>query len=433
MSRFSGSVLALVLAGCVASAQDEPAPDPLHGAQPMDQQRARVQELIGTVDLAVSPPGVDPVIWAASIPEDNALTPERVALGRALYFETRLSSDGTVACATCHDVSKGFTDQKVTSEGVQGLLGQRNSPTTLNAMLLQTQFLDGRAPSLEEQAKLPVTNPVEMGMPSGEEAIARIAEDPEYQRMFREAYGRDPNFEDFARAVASFERTLVFLDAPFDRFLKGDAEAIPPEARQGWVLFNGKARCNSCHQISPANPLGTDHQFHNIGVSARAQDFEKMALDALVALEGKGVEAVDSLAIETDLSELGRFLVTKDRSDIGTFKTSQLRNVGITPPYMHDGSMPTLWDVMDHYNRGGEPNTYLDGGIEPLALTEEEIDAVVALMFTMTDDRFAEQNDAERERQRALANEERPFRDEDRAFSRILPFETRVLTPAEEG
>jgi cytochrome c peroxidase len=184
----------------------------------------------------------------------------------------------------------------------------------------------------------------------------------------------------------------------------------------------------SCHALNASNPIGTDNDFHNIGVAAHKQNFEALATQALKALAGKkGVEAVDHLAIETDLSELGRFLVTKERSDIGAFKTMQLRNIGITAPYMHDGSMQTLWDVMDHYNKGGEPNLYLDGGIEPLALTESEIDDVVAFLFTLTDNRFAEQNHTEMERQRALAAKQRPFRDEAMAMRKTLPFEARVM------
>jgi cytochrome c peroxidase len=193
------------------------------------------------------------------------------------------------------------------------------------------------------------------------------------------------------------------------------------------VLFNGKARCVACHQLNPSNPLGTDNRFHNIGVSARHQNFEDLARQALTALQKEGgIDAIDELALKTDMSELGRFMVTKDRSDIGGFRTSQLRNIGITGPYMHDGSMQTLWDVMDHYNKGGEPNPFLDGGIEPLALSEEEIDAVVAFMFAITDERFADQNRAMSDQQRARAQTQRPFRDTAMAMRQVFPFEQRV-------
>jgi len=435
--------IVVVLAGAVTTArafgpyregelpEEERAP---HGALAMDAQQQRLAALLPERDVTEPPPEVDPVIWAALVPDDNAMTPERVALGERLYFDLRLGVDETVSCATCHDVSRGFTDQRPVSEGTGGQLGRRNAPTTLNAFFYTTLFLDGRVPSLEVQAEFPPINPIEGGHTSREAVIASIEGDAEYRRMFQEAYGSEPNYGDMVKAIAAFERTLVFLDSPFDRFLAGEEDAISEEAQRGFVLFNGRGRCVSCHQLNPSNPLGTDHRFHNIGVAARAQDFESLARRALAALEqDDGIQAVDELALATDLSELGRFLVTKDRADIGGFKTQGVRNVGITAPYMHDGSMRTLWDVMDHYNKGGEPNPFLDGGIEPLALEERDIDALVAFMFALTDDRFAEANREERETQRRIASERRPFRDEAMAMRRVLPFERRVMGENGDG
>jgi cytochrome c peroxidase len=416
---------ALLLAAAPLRAAESTVGGPLHGALPMDQQIARIDQLLPQRDVTAPPKGIDPVIFALFVPADNDMTPARVALGKKLYFDPRLSADGTVACATCHDVARGFTS---VSEGIRDQLGRRNAPTTMNTIVFQTLFLDGRAPSLEEQAKLPIVNPIEMGQPDGKAAAQAIADDPEYQRMFQDAYGRLPNYDDIGRAIAAFERTLVFLDSPFDQFLAGQTDAISPQAQQGWVLFNGKARCVSCHPLNPSNPVGSDNRFHNVGVSARHQNFEELARKALVALQkNDGLKAIDELALSTDLSELGRFMVTKNRSDIGGFRTLQLRNVGITAPYMHDGSMQTLWDVMDHYNKGGEANPFLDGGIEPLALSEDEINALVALMFAMTDQRFADQNQAMFAKQQATARRERPFRDEALAMRKVLPFEQRVL------
>ena len=403
------------------------APADLHGAMPAAQQQQRFDAL-KTGDGAKPPARIDPTIWASIVPADNLVTPERVALGRKLYFDTRLSPDNTVACATCHDVSRGFTDQRPVSEGIRDQLGRRNAPTTLNALMMQTMFLDGRAPNLEEQAKLPIVNPIEMGQPDGAAAVAAIAGDAEYQKMFQAAYGRAPNYDDIGRAIAAFERTLVFLDAPFDDFVAGKPNAISPAAQAGWALFNGKARCVTCHALNPSNPVGSDNRFHNIGVSARHKDFEKLASDALATLAKEGgADAVDKLALSTDLSELGRFLVSKQRSDIGAFKTPQLRNIAITGPYMHDGTLTTLWDVMDHYNKGGEANAYLDGGIEPLALSETEIDQLVAFMFTLTDRRFQAQSDAQFAAQQKRARTTRPFRDNALAMRQVLPFEKRVM------
>jgi cytochrome c peroxidase len=421
-------VLAMVTAGKVSlAAESDSGP---HGAMPIQEQQQRLDQLIRR---SIDPPsGIDPVAWATIyMLQGNELTADRIALGRKLYFDTRLSKDGTLACATCHDVSRGFTDHRSVSEGIGDHLGKRSAPTTMNAALLQSQFWDGRAPSLEEQAKLPILNPIEMGHPDPASAMAAVNTDPAYAELFRKAYGRAPNYEDLGRAIANFERTLIFLDAPFDRFAAGDAKALSPAAQRGLALFNGKARCVSCHMINSSNPLGTDNLFHNIGVSARKQNFESLAWQALAVLkDGSNTEELDKLAIETDMSELGRFLVTKKREDIGAFKTEQLRNVGLTAPYMHDGSLKTLWDVMDHYNKGGETNAYLDGGIEPLNLSEGEIDDVVAFLFSLTDARFGAQNETALREQQAQAAKSRPFRDNALAHREVLPFEQRVLGPA---
>ncbi|HSP97647.1 MAG TPA: cytochrome c peroxidase [Candidatus Dormibacteraeota bacterium] len=420
-----GVAATLMAIGLTANAASA-APADLHGAMPVAAQEKRLDALkIG--DGTKPPARIDPTVWASIVPADNVVTPERVALGRRLYFDTRLSADGTLACATCHDVSRGFTDQRPVSEGIRDQLGRRNAPTTMNALLLQTQFLDGRAANLEEQAKLPIVNPIEMGQPDGIAAATAIGGDAEYQKMFQSAYGRSPNYEDIGRAIAAFERTLVFLDAPFDDFVAGKPNAISRAAQQGWALFNGKARCVTCHALNPSNPIGSDNRFHNIGVAARHRDFETLAGQALTTLGSDGgADAVDKLALSTDLSELGRFLVSKQRSDIGAFKTSQLRNIALTAPYMHDGSMQTLWDVMDHYNKGGEANSYLDGGIEPLALSEAEIDQLVAFMFTLTDRRFQAENQAAFAAQQKRSRTTRPFRDNALAQRQVLPFAQRV-------
>lgn len=402
----------------------EQAPPALHGAAPMAEQVERASTLAGKVDPMVAPTWVDPVIWQASIPADNLPAPARVALGKKLFFDLRLSRDRTVACATCHDVTRSFADLRPVSEGIGEQLGHRNAPTVMNAALLASQFWDGRAAQLEDQAVLPIVNPIEMGMPTGEAAVAAIAGDAEYEAMFQAAYERPPGYADLGRAIASFERTLMFLDAPFDRWVHGHPGAISEQAKLGFVLYNGKGRCAECHPLNAASPLGSDGRFHNVGVSARHQDFAGLVVRALAVLARDGSMAnIDQLAVGGDTSELGRFVVTRIEADIGGFRTPQIRNAGVTAPYMHDGSMQTLWDVMDHYNRGGEANPYLDGGIEPLALTEDEIDQLVAFVFTLTDDRFAAANRRAFEAQRARARIQRPFREDDLAMRRRLPFE----------
>jgi cytochrome c peroxidase len=426
--------LGMLGAATQAALADEPAGAAQHGAMGMAQQQTVMTTLVGAAPTSTLK-GVDLTFFESLVPKDNAADARRIALGKKLYFDTRLSGDGTVACATCHDVSRGFGDRRPASEGIGGKVGRRNAPTTMNAVFFQAQFWDGRAGSLEEQAKLPIVNPIEMGHKDGAAAVAAIARDPEYVQAFQAAYGRGPNYDDIGRALAAFERTLVFLDAPYDRFVGGDVRALSDDAKAGWVLFNGKARCVTCHQFNSARPIGIDDRFHNIGVSARHQDFEQLAGRALqeLAKSSGSHETLDRLALETDLSELGRFVVTRNRADIGAFKTQQLRNVGVTAPYMHDGSMQTLWDVVDHYNKGGEANRYLDGGIEPLNLSDREVDQLVAFMFALTDVRLDVDNKAELARQRAIAQKQRPFRDPAAAAREKLPFEDRAKGAQQKG
>ena len=340
--------------------------------------------LAGPLEVAL-PEGVLP----PEIPADNPVTEEKVALGRKLYFDARLSRDGTLACASCHAPQSGFADPRgtPTSAGVDGELGTRNSPTSLNAAFLSTQFWDGRAATLEEQALLPFVNPIEMAIPDHATLEKMVADFPDYAPLFEAAFG-DPavSAQRIGQAIASFERTLVSVTAPIDRFLKGDAGAISDSAKRGWTLFNGKARCNTCHGHVEAFPLFTDDLFHNIGVGVTNVDFESVSRRAAVAVE-KDPQAIDQLALQdAEASELGRFLVTRQRKDLGAFKTPQLRNVALTAPYMHDGSEKTLADVIAYYDRGGNPNPFLDGGMRPLGLTDAERADLVELMKTLTSD-----------------------------------------------
>lgn len=420
------ALVAGALAGCTGAEAQQAGPPAstgnLHGAATSAAQLERLAAL-APADPSSPPPGVDPRVWLASIPADNAPSAARLALGQKLYFDTRLSADNTVSCATCHDSTRSFTDLRMVSEGIGGKLGRRSAPTTMNAALLPSQFWDGRAATVDDQAKLPIVNPIEMGMADGDAAVAAIAGDAEYVKLFQDAYGRAPNYDDIGRAIGTFERSLIFLDAPLDRFLAGDAAALSAAAQRGWALYNGQGRCVTCHPLNAASPIGTDGRFHNIGVAARTKDFPALARAALAALAKEdSMHAIEQLALNSDSSELGRFLISRQYADIGGFRTPQVRNVGITAPYMHDGSQQTLWDVIDHYNKGGEPNRWLDGGIEPLGLTEPQIDDLVALLFALTDRRFATENQAEEQRQRELSRKQRPLRDDDVASRRTVRF-----------
>jgi cytochrome c peroxidase len=355
----------------------------------------------------------------AAIPADNPQTPEKVALGEKLFFDGRLSLDGTVACSTCHDPARAFTDGRSVSVGINGRQGERNAPTILNALYNRAQFWDGRAASLEDQAALPIQNPSEMGQPNLDAAARAIANDPTYQRAFQDVFGRPPNGPDLVRAIASYERTEVSFASPFDQFVAGNPNAIGDPAKRGWELFGTKARCNKCHAITDTRRDPTffvDHSFHNIGVGIVRNNVVALACRAQAQLNSGDRIAVDQAAIQSELSVLGSFLVTKQPADIASFKTPSLRNVLITAPYFHDGSERTLWDVVDHYNKGGMPNPWLDKDIQPLALSETEIDDIVAFMATLTSAQNRGQGVKELARQRAIARTSRPERDTAQAF-----------------
>jgi cytochrome c peroxidase len=389
------SVLLLTIAiGVFASPSHSQEPGPL--AEPKSEKQA----------------GFPTDLYSWVIPPDNQQTPAKVALGKALFFDDRLSADGKISCDHCHGPAKGFTDQLPTSMGINNQFGQRNAPTVLNALFNVTQFWDGRSPSLEAQIEGPVTNPVEMGQKSTDAAVAKIKEVPQYQKEFQEVFGRDVNFADIERAIAAYERTQFAFDSPFDKFINGDQHAISDSARRGWSIFNGKGRCMSCHGWNPTQPLFSDMKFHNIGVSAHKSDFVPLARNALVTLSrGGSSEDIDKLAIGTDMSGLGRFLVTKQPHDIGAFRTMGLRNLLVTQPYFHDGSQQTLWDTIDHYNKGGVQNPYLDGGITPLGLTEAQEDDLIAFLTSLTSPEYEKAAKEEYDFQFKRSRTDRPQRD----------------------
>jgi cytochrome c peroxidase len=278
-------------------------------------------------------------------------------------------------------------------------IGKRNAPSILNAMFYKSMFWDGRAASLEEQARMPILNPVEMGQKDPKDVVAKLAAIPEFVEAFQKVFDRPPNWEDLGKALAAFERTRLSTEAPFDRFLHGDEKALNASQRRGWALFTGKARCASCHTYDPALPLFGDNRFHNTGVAAGKQDFEQLAKRAAKSATAGSKAEIDKLALETDYSDLGRFLVTQKREDIGGFKTPFLRDVLLTGPYMHDGSFETLWDVVEFFNKGGERNPFLDAEMKPLGLSASEVEDVVNFLGALTSDRFAELRTAELDRQ----------------------------------
>jgi cytochrome c peroxidase len=408
-------IFAVVAAGSVvddAGVGSPPAlapgqPPPLPKPGPLAEPRLSIQVGI-------------PAVLTNYVISPSTLRPARVALGQKLFFESRLSGDGTVACASCHDPARAFTDGRPVSVGIHGRVGQRNAPTVLNALYNKAQFWDGRVDTLEQQAALPITNPSEMGSASIGDAVSRISGDKDYQTQFMQAFGRDVNEQDMLSAIAAYERTLTSFDSPFDHFVAGDADAISDSAKRGWKLFNGKARCQLCHALTDNHPdttLFMDNDFHNIGVGILRHHVTPLARQAERELGRGHLAAIDTAAITSEISVLGRFLVTRKQGDIASFKTPGLRNVLVTGPYFHDGSMQTLWDVMDHYNKGdGITNPWLDKDMQPLALTEPEIDDVVAFLASLTSPEFKVIGDQEYARQLALSKVSRPQRDTARAF-----------------
>ena len=278
--------------------------------------------------------------------EDNEMTEAKIALGKQLYFDKRLSADNTVSCASCHDPKKGWSNGEATAEGIGGQRGGRSAPTVINSAYQTYQFWDGRAGSLEEQALGPIANPIEMNLPV-EEAVKKIAAIEGYERQFQAVFGETVTAENLAKAIAAFERTVLSGNAPYDRFKAGDATALSEQAQAGMKLFFGKANCSACH----TGHNFTDNAFHNLGVS-----------------------------FDVDEPDIGREAISKLGGDRGSFKTPSLREIARTGPYMHDGSLATLEDVVEYYNKGATPNEFLDEGIFPLKLSDEKKAALVAFL-----------------------------------------------------
>ncbi len=334
------------------------------------------------------------------VPQNNLQTPEKIALGDKLFHDKRFSIDGTVSCANCHVRNKAFTDGLQFSLGHHNLTGTRNAPTVINAAFNKSQFWDGREPDLEAQSKQPFINPVEHGLANHEPIISIVRNDPTYKSAFNSVFGINENqitIDHVAKAIASFERTIVSGNSAFDRFyFIGDNKALTEQQKRGFQLFIGQGRCVSCHTIEQDHAIFTDSRFHNIGIGINEiqQDIPKLA-KAYLKAKYTGSEVDVQVLTNKKSSELGRFAVTKNIGEMGAFKTPTLRNVELTAPYMHDGSLKTLKDVIIHYNNGGvtpigaKVNPYLSGGIRPLNLTDSQIDDLIAFMKALTSPEYA--------------------------------------------
>jgi len=304
-----------------------------------------------------SPLGLPPL----PIPPDNPPTAETIALGRRLFYDPRLSVDNTVSCASCHKPALAFSDGRQLAEGVRQQKGRRNAPSLLNAAYREAFFWDGRSPSLEAQAREPVQNPLEMAH-TLQGAVERVMADSSYRAAFEKAFGPGPvTYEEMGKALASFERTLLCGNSPFDRYFYGhDPRALSESAKRGLEVFRNPAEgnCATCHSIGDQYALFTDNKFHN--------------------------DSVGPTSDNDDPVDLGHYLITRIEADKGAFRTPSLRNVALTAPYFHDGSRATLQDVIGFYIRGGNPVRYRDKEIQSIWLSGQDRADLQAFLESLT-------------------------------------------------
>jgi cytochrome c peroxidase len=329
LSRYL-TLAAFALAGCAAGSGSSP-----------------------TTVAAVAPQAADPMLRPAAVPfpADNPPNAARIELGRALFFDPRLSGSAMISCATCHNPALGWADGQPTAVGDGAKRLGRATPTVLNTAYQPLQMWDGRKNSLEDQALGPIGSAAEMNMPL-EKMTTQLGAIPGYAPLFEQAYPHEGISQaTVAKAIASYERTIVSTEAPFDSWRKGDEQAVHADVKRGFALFNGKARCALCHQGFNF----TDNGFHNIGVRSLG-----------------------------DAEDEGRFVHRKVKVLKGAFKTPTLRDIELTAPYMHNGAYRTLEEVVDHYDRGGDVKTNLSPNMQPLALTAQEKKDLVAFMKSLT-------------------------------------------------
>ena len=289
------------------------------------------------------PLGLMPVQW----PVDNPYSKQKVELGRLLYFDNRLSADGSVSCASCHHPKFAFADGLPVSTGIKGQKGGRSAPTVFNRAYSLAQFWDGRAASLEEQAKGPMANPIEMGN-THDGVVTRVKSIPGYKVLFASAFGAgEIDIDQVAKAIATYERTVLSGNSPYDRYRAGKKSAMTAQQIRGYDVFVNKAKCDQCHE----GINFTTNAYHNLGVGTDRPNPDE-----------------------------GRSAVTRNPADWGAFKTPTLRESANTAPYMHDGSLKTLRDVVDYYDKGGIPNKNLDEKIKPLRLTEQDKNDLVEFL-----------------------------------------------------
>ena len=323
------------------------------------------------------------------VPAENPLTPDKIELGRKLFFDRRLSLNNTFSCAMCHVPEQGYTsNEQATAIGIEGRTVRRNSPTLYNAGYLRRLFHDGREYSLEQQVWGPLLARNEMGAPSVGYVLEKVKGLKDYGGLFEKSYGRSVTMETLGMAIASYERTLNSAASPFDlwRFDR-QRNALGRQAKQGFELFTGKAGCSACHRVNDQYALFTDQDFHNTGIGYRAAmgtPAEKQRFQAAPGLVLDIDPAVLASVSESKPNDLGLYEITQNPADRWKYRTPTLRNVALTAPYMHDGSLATLKDVVRFYDGGGVPNENLDPLMKPLKLSDRDMDALVAFLESLT-------------------------------------------------
>jgi cytochrome c peroxidase len=354
----SAAAAALVLAACAGPASAGPsAPSPVASAPPPWEAANPVRPL--------PPPPLGSGADFSAVPW---VTPEKVRLGRWLFYDARLSADGTISCATCHQPERAFGEDEPVSTGIRGQKGTRKAPPILNAAfpLYPAWFWDGRAASLAEQAKGPMENPVEMGHTHAG-VVATVSRLAGYRPYFREAFGDEGvDIDRISEAIAAYEATRLSGNSAFDRFQAGDEKALSDEAREGRDLFFGRARCSACH----LGPALADGKFHNVGIGWK--------------------DPAPGEPPESGFADPGRRAVTKDPADTGAFKTPTLRDLTRRAPYMHDGSEPTLWGVVRYYMQGGNENPWLDPAMAEADFRPCEVSALVAFLESLDGEGWAD-------------------------------------------
>lgn len=320
---------------------------------------------------------------------ESPLTEAKVVLGRKLFYDRRLSLNGTFSCAMCHIPEQGFTSQEQsTAIGIEGRTVRRNAPTLLNVARLSRFFHDGREDRLENQVWGPLLAANEMGNPAVGQVIEKIRNAPDYQGLFEQAFGKGPTMDTLGEALAQYERALVAGSSPFDQWhFGGQKTAISQEAQKGYTLFTGKAHCSACHTLEKTQALFTDEAFHNTGIGHQ-DTMESQGGKTRVQLAPGVWTELDAATISTvsekKPSDLGRYEVSQDPEDRWKYRTPGLRNIALTAPYMHNGALKSLKEVIHFYQRGGIQNPGLDPLLKPIDLSPSEVSSLIAFLQSLT-------------------------------------------------